>query len=302
MRVTEMKYRSQSYPNRRLELYLHGMHSATVGKGQLCERHLHHRMLELNLVLKGSQTAIIDSKKLEQCAGEVVIIPPMRLHEFIVEHSEETKYFVIHIQNVGHQLLHHLYKSEVYLYPNGSSLHNKIQPVLHRLLALLQNDCSDNRIIHTCSELLIQLEDEFIPEVIEDTKPEVHHLAEQIAREIEQLLFAMEQTEEGNLHSNWLETISQRLGISRRHCHRIFQQTYNMSPRQYFSIVRQQEAMHMLLGSSETLEKIAYRIGFENVQSFIRQFTKWTGITPGVFRKREVNNRNYLTPIELSND
>jgi AraC-like DNA-binding protein len=72
-----------------------------------------------------------------------------------------------------------------------------------------------------------------------------------------------------------------------------------MSPREYLTILRQQEAMQLLINTEETIEQIAYRIGFGNVQSFIRQFYKWTGLTPGAFRRQEINTHMYLTPLEL---
>ncbi|MNJ43241.1 HTH-type transcriptional activator Btr [compost metagenome] len=88
--------------------------------------------------------------------------------------------------------------------------------------------------------------------------------------------------------SDWLEVISRKLGISRRHCHRLFSQAYGMPPREYLMVLKQQEAIHMLVSSNESIERIAHRIGYENVQSFSRQFTAWVGCTPGNFRK---NNR-----------
>lgn len=42
----------------------------------------------------------------------------------------------------------------------------------------------------------------------------------------------------------------------------------------------------MLTNTKDSADLIAYRIGYENTQSFIRQFTKWTGKTPGAFGKK----------------
>lgn len=53
-------------------------------------------------------------------------------------------------------------------------------------------------------------------------------------------------------------------------------------------VLKQQEAVHMLMSSTESIERIAHRVGYENVQSFSQQFTAWVGCTPGNFRK---NNR-----------
>jgi AraC-like DNA-binding protein len=72
-----------------------------------------------------------------------------------------------------------------------------------------------------------------------------------------------------------------------------------MSPLDYLFVLRQQEAMHLLLSGGDSLERIAHRIGYDNVQSFIRQFAKWTGLTPGAFRKSRKDELVYLTPLEV---
>ncbi|MNW07559.1 Helix-turn-helix domain protein [compost metagenome] len=69
-----------------------------------------------------------------------------------------------------------------------------------------------------------------------------------------------------------------------------------MSPRQYLMILKQQEAMQMLGSTNDTIEAIAYRLGYVNVQSFSRQFAAWVGCTPGGFRKNKPESVNFLAP------
>lgn len=47
------------------------------------------------------------------------------------------------------------------------------------------------------------------------------------------------------------------------------------------------EAMHLLANTNDSIESIAYKTGYENVQSFTRQFSYWTGCFPGAFRKKQ---------------
>lgn len=56
----------------------------------------------------------------------------------------------------------------------------------------------------------------------------------------------------------------------------------------------------MYIARDNWMEEIAFRIGYDNVQSFVRQFSKWTGLTPGRFRKERSDELSYLTPIELA--
>ena len=101
--------------------------------------------------------------------------------------------------------------------------------------------------------------------------------------------------------ADWLEEISRKLKSTRKHSYRVFQRQYGMSPREYLSILRQQEAMQLLLGSGDSVERIALRVGYDNPQSFIRQFAKWTGTTPGEFRRSRRGQEDiyYLTPLEI---
>ena len=118
-----------------------------------------------------------------------------------------------------------------------------------------------------------------------------------IAKAIESLV-ADRRAEEA-IAAGWMEALAEQLGFSRRHCYRVFRDAYSLSPREYLAVLRQQEAMHLLTGGEHAVEEVARRIGYDNVQSFIRQFVKWTGTTPGAFRKQRAGETVYLTPLEL---
>ncbi|MDQ8737046.1 helix-turn-helix transcriptional regulator [Paenibacillus sp. LHD-38] len=291
---------NQSFPNYKEQLFLYGMHTYQVKQGPVCEPHLHHRLLEINLVLKGEQTAHIGNKRLVQREGDILLIPPMKLHNFLAEQPQPMSYFVIHIQNVDSKLLYAFRKSGEHLFTSEHPLNQLLRPLLADLLTSLQQGSSTHRVFMLCNTMLVHLEEHISKEapIASFDTPE-QPLADHIAREIEALLSTFKEIGADSSTSNWLETISAKLGISRRHSGRVFQQAYGMSPRQYLSIIRQQEAMHMLVMQNVPLEEIAYRIGFENAQSFIRQFAKWTGLTPGAYRKQQHSTISYLTPLEV---
>jgi len=137
---------------------------------------------------------------------------------------------------------------------------------------------------------------------IEETKGSSQSvsLAYEIAREIEKIILTSGTSNEESL-GNWLEMISSKLAISRRHCHRVFQQVYGTSPRDYLNILRQQEAMQKLVNTNDSIEQIANTIGYENIQSFSRQFLKWAGMSPSAFQKNHRDSLLYLTPLEVKN-
>jgi len=260
-------------------------------------------MIEFNLVLSGCQTAVVGGKTYKQCAGDLLIIPPMRLHDYKAEQEESLQFFVFHLQLSDIRLTDLLSQSpQGDLYEAGHPLNRLAVPTIEKLFEKHRAGATQNALFAVLYELLSVLEDYWQSETVRSA---IHPLKEnelprRIAREIEKLLLAPEgpEGEDDGALSNWLEALSDRLNISRRHCSRVFQQAYGHSPRAYLAVLRQQEAMHALLNSAETIEQIAYRIRFENVQSFIRQFQKWTGCTPGTFRKSHKGQAIYLTPLE----
>jgi AraC-like DNA-binding protein len=55
--------------------------------------------------------------------------------------------------------------------------------------------------------------------------------------------------------------------------------------------VRAEMAVHYLMSGELSNEKISELLGFENPSTFYRVFKKWTGVTPGDYRKKLKQNR-----------
>ncbi|GGD84636.1 helix-turn-helix domain-containing protein [Paenibacillus nasutitermitis] len=289
---------THAFPNRKSEIYLYGAHTGKVQKSWYCQRHLHHRMVEINLVLEGCQTARIGNEEYRQRGGDMLIIPPMQLHAFSADEPAPLQYFVMHVQMDDPVFLQQLGSSgEIYL-PVCSALNKRLLPEVQAILQLLLAGASRISVFHRLYTLLELLEESFTVLPAGQGAKRGNNLPLLIAREIETLIAAPRE-EEPAWSANWLEEIASRLGFTRKHCYRVFQQMYGMSPRNYFSILRQQEAMQLLLNTPDSIEQIALRVGYDNAQSFIRQFAKWTGLTPGDFRRKRKNDSIYLTPLEV---
>ncbi|MCM3127129.1 helix-turn-helix domain-containing protein [Paenibacillus provencensis] len=286
------------FEDRRMEIYLHGAHMSGFNNARtICQKHLHHMMFELNMVLVGSQVVMFNDFSYEQHAGELVLIPPMTVHQCKAEKAQYVKYFVSHIKIIDADFLQKIANiAPLFIHQRNMELTVQLKPLIYDLMSKLENNASYVSIFQTILNISVHIErfcDEKASALLLGTE-----LSYKIARKIDELLVNAINTE-ADLNTNWFEDISFKLGHSRRHCSRVFKEAFAMSPREYLSILRQQEAMQLLMSSEETIEQIAYRIGFGNVQSFIRQFSKWTGQTPGAFRRQESNNHMYLTPLEL---
>jgi AraC-like DNA-binding protein len=287
----------QSFPVMKSEAYLYGAHTASVKHGWVCQRHLHHLMIEINLVLEGEQIVMIDGQELRMQAGDLALIPPMLMHAFRSERP--LRYFVLHIQVDDPVFFQLLAGAKQLLFASSHELNRLILPAVSMLMELLMSNATKIRLFHTLYEIMDHVE-QFLLQSRDDAGPGTTGLLPvRIAQEIEALVAAPLHGDDERLSVNWLAAIADKLDISRRHCHRVFQEAYRMSPREYLAVLRQQEAMQLLLNDTASVEQIALRIGYDNAQSFIRQFAKWTGLTPGAFRRQKEGDVSYLTPLEL---
>jgi AraC-like DNA-binding protein len=82
-----------------------------------------------------------------------------------------------------------------------------------------------------------------------------------------------------------IESIAQRLAMSRR----TLQRKLNVEAETYQSVVqsvRTDLADHYLKKSHLSLGEISFMLGFQETNSFIRAYSRWKGVSPGVFRQR----------------
>jgi YesN/AraC family two-component response regulator len=79
--------------------------------------------------------------------------------------------------------------------------------------------------------------------------------------------------------------ICKNLHISTFHFSRIFKKYTGMSPHNYLTKIRINYSKELLLNSDISVGEIASKVGFENVNSFIKSFKLYTGTTPLKFKK-----------------
>lgn len=92
-----------------------------------------------------------------------------------------------------------------------------------------------------------------------------------------------------------LETLASRVNMSREHLCRLFKKHAGMPPMEYLQSVRIFHAKHLLIMNSDSVEQIALRCGFSNVNYFYETFKKHTGATPAKYRKNsDISDRNGL--------
>ncbi|MDQ8737106.1 helix-turn-helix transcriptional regulator [Paenibacillus sp. LHD-38] len=93
-----------------------------------------------------------------------------------------------------------------------------------------------------------------------------------------------------NGNNGRIAEIAASLGISRGRCTHIFTKVYGQSPRQYMSKIVLNQAKHLLVHSTYSMEELAEQLGFQSASHFSRQFRRWTGMPPSAFRPKFVRS------------
>ena len=86
------------------------------------------------------------------------------------------------------------------------------------------------------------------------------------------------------------KTLSSRYGLSERYMEKLFVNGVGITPRAFFSVYRFNKSLDLVLSSRRKLTSIAYDCGYYDQSHFIKEFTKFTGITPFEARASLVTN------------
>lgn len=77
-----------------------------------------------------------------------------------------------------------------------------------------------------------------------------------------------------------IEDLSRICGLSESHFRRLFVESVNMKPVDYVNLVRIQHACTLMQKEDLSMEDIGYRVGYQTVSTFNRNFRKITGKAP----------------------
>lgn len=83
-----------------------------------------------------------------------------------------------------------------------------------------------------------------------------------------------------------LKEISDVSFLSPNYFHRLFTQTFQVSPLNYIRQMRMEEAIRQLVYTGRTVKEIAFDTGYEDEAYFSRTFSKMYGTSPGKYRKQ----------------
>jgi two-component system, response regulator YesN len=85
-----------------------------------------------------------------------------------------------------------------------------------------------------------------------------------------------------------LDTLADKLGITRSYLSTYFKEKTGIYFVDYVNRVRINIAKELLMNSDIKIQDAAAQVGYQNINSFNRMFKKFTGVTPSEFRKAEL--------------
>ncbi len=83
--------------------------------------------------------------------------------------------------------------------------------------------------------------------------------------------------------------ISEHISVNRSYLYKLFQNSFQMSPKEFLTNFRISRAKELLAVSELSIESIAWSCGYSEVLVFSKMFKKSVGKSPSVYRKEQQN-------------
>jgi transcriptional regulator GlxA family with amidase domain len=83
-----------------------------------------------------------------------------------------------------------------------------------------------------------------------------------------------------------IDTLAKVFNLGRRTLSRRFKMATGDTPLEYLQRLRIENAKRLLESSSHTFSEITWDVGYNDISSFQRLFSKATGLSPGAYRKK----------------
>ncbi|MCD0471465.1 helix-turn-helix transcriptional regulator [Flavobacterium sp. JAS] len=87
-----------------------------------------------------------------------------------------------------------------------------------------------------------------------------------------------------------LPVLAQQSGLSERYIQKLYLSNIGISPVAFTSVLRFNKSLQLVLNTTQSLTEIAYDCGYYDQAHFIKEFRKFTGITPSASRNSLIKN------------
>jgi AraC family transcriptional regulator len=236
-----------------------------------------HPTLEISLIMEGKGAFEWVERKQALEAGNVVIVPASLLHSF--EGIGKNRFGVIHLQGMTPkitQLLKGLLdggKPTVFTLSRLDK--DRFERLFREWLRVMSSPLKQKSWNNTAwAEVMILF-------LLEHSQKDKQYITITKAAD-----YIRENLQEGVQISD----LAALVGLTETWFRRLFEEIYQMSPKQYQQQCRMTEAKWLLSSSNKDIREIADLIGFTRLHSFSQWFKQIEGISPSEWRKMQQMN------------
>lgn len=252
-----------------------------------------HYAFECVYCLEGTESVKIRDNLFLLNPGDFVIIPPEFTHRVWTETS--LKYFCFHFDLDDPNLKIQLIKGLDYFYDSNSQLCRALTPHLNKLDDLTKNlnyNFDTKMVIQIELSKILQIFYQLADQRISKSTTTQAEYARMIAEFLKNnlidqiILYSKNGFENRDLGRNLVQEAIAHAEISDGYGFRVFKQTYGISPREYLSKLKINEAKKLLMKPNYSILEIGESLGYTSISNFSRQFKRWTGLSPREFQQK----------------
>ena len=244
-----------------------------------------HDFLELYLFLDGSVTYYIEDQVYDLCPGDLLVIPPGRMHRPVIanEHAAYERMvlwveldYIARIDGAAGELQAALRG----VGPNGYCVPFRgddliFAVTLFKRIVEMHRSGADG--VFTASAIRLYLRGVF----------EAYSLVEKQAQGETAVIPQVIRYLTAHFREPLtLEALARALGVSRFHLSHVFSEKIGQGFSAYLASIRVDCACALLAGTNRSVTEIAAESGFESQRSFFRAFGARCGMTPLAYRRR----------------
>lgn len=249
-----------------------------------------HTAFEILLILSGEQESIIDQHVYILKENDILLVPPGILHENRCFSNQGMTYFVAHFDIDDPALRYSMIKNGRLIYPHNTSENSSLRLILNEWIFLY-----DKKNTYSLSDRFLSLEIlsrlmTTLAKISEENKENKGSMqALSIARSIAETIqhnfnsFFLNENRDKNLLL--MKNIYREINISMSYGLEVFKEIYGISPKEYLDRLKFKEAKRLIRNPNISIEFISEQVGYSNVSHFSRQFKKWAGVSPKIYRQ-----------------
>ncbi|UUZ84945.1 AraC family transcriptional regulator [Paenibacillus sp. P26] len=267
----------------------YGAHRQQVRPGWTMPKESHIGF-EIIVLLEGAQETVMENSRYLLEQGDMILIPPGCKHTNRCISEKGMTYFCAHFSVDDPLFRQQMVRDNHVLFPAGTEHNESLRRVLDQWIEM-----ADRQSEYTTADrfrpqaLLFELMGVLARMVSrsEERNEYVAPTSVQYAKAIAEAIKARFDPHAGvpEEKSLRIEELIASIGISPGYGLEVFRKVYGISPRQYLSELKLNEAK-VLIGQPELpLKEVASILGYSHLSHFSRQFKRWTGMSPMQYRQ-----------------